>query len=370
MSIENRGDNKWRFRVRKDGVNYTQNFFGTEKEAENEHKKFEVDVMRGKIGYNENMKFSELCQLVFDEHAKKNTSLNTQNTYRNFYNNHALEFFGDIKLNKIKKINVQMFINSLTENFEYNSVKQFYSILKLTFNKAVDWEIMTKNPCSNIILQKKDHNKKYNELLSDTELQDILNAITNEKNKMLKTIYAVAIGMGMRQGEILGLSLKDVDFAQNTIDINKQYLRYTASEGKSAKKIAALKTKNSYRKIYMTIFVSNILRDYIDNMKIIDMKNQYLFIDPKTKEIISHNSVQYYFNKFLKENKFKSISFHDLRHLHATMLINNGANVVSIAKRLGDTVETVSNTYLHSIEKVDKETVEKLDLYIKKSNTN
>ncbi len=370
MSIENRGENKWRFRVRKDGVNYSQTFYGTGTEAEREHKKFEVDVMRGKIGYDENMKFSELCQLVFDEHAKKNTSLNTQNTYRNFYNNHALEFFGDIKLNKIKKIDVQKFINSLTENFEYNSVKQFYSILKLTFNKAVDWEIMTKSPCSNIILQKKEHNKKYNELLSDKELQDLLNAITNEKNKMLKTIYAVAIGMGMRQGEILGLSLRDVDFAQNTIDINKQYLRYTASEGKSAKKIDVLKTKNSYRQIYMTIFVSNTLREYIDNMKIIDMKNQYLFIDPKTKDIISHNSVYYKFSKLLKKYDLKNISFHDLRHLHATMLVNNGVNVVSIAKRLGDTVDTISNTYLHSIDKIDKEAVEKLDLYIEKSNTN
>lgn len=58
MSIENRGESKWRFIIRKDGINYTMNSYESEKEAENEHKKFEADVMRGNIGYNENMKFS------------------------------------------------------------------------------------------------------------------------------------------------------------------------------------------------------------------------------------------------------------------------------------------------------------------------
>lgn len=380
MSIEYRGEGKYRFRVQKDGISYTQNYFSDKKITEKEindkkypkevtdaHKKFEVDILRKRIGYNENMKFSELCQLVFDEHTKKNTSLNTQNTYRNFYNNHALEYFGNLKLSRIKKINVQKFVNLLSDEFKYNSVKQYFGILKLTFGKAVDWGILTENPCLNISLQKNTEIKKYTELLSNDELQALFDAIRNEQNTILKTIYTIGIGMGMRQGEILGLSLKDIDFNKNTIDINKQYLRYTTAEGKSGKKIDVLKTKNSYRKIYMTNLVADTLKDYTDNLKVIDLQNQYLFMLPGTNKIMPHGSVYYFFSKMLKEKQLKPIAFHDLRHLHATMLINNGANVVSIAKRLGDTVETISNTYLHSIEKVDKEAVEKLDLYIEKA---
>lgn len=46
------------------------------------------------------------------------------------------------------------------------------------------------------------------------------------------------------------------------------------------------------------------------------------------------------------------------------MMIKSGVNVVVVARRLGDTVETVSDTYLHSIEKIEKESVEKLENFV------
>lgn len=111
--------------------------------------------------------------------------------------------------------------------------------------------------------------------------------------------------MGMRQGEILGLTLPDIDFKENTIDVNKQYLRYT-DNGKPRMRIDVLKSNNSYRKIYMTNFVSYILQDYIDNMKIINLNNQHLFINHRTERIISHTTVYYYFTNFLKKKQSKT----------------------------------------------------------------
>lgn len=67
--------------------------------------------MRGSIGYNEDMKYSDLCQLVYDTHAKITTSLNIQNTYRYCYDNHAIPYYGSMKISKIKRINIQKFIN-------------------------------------------------------------------------------------------------------------------------------------------------------------------------------------------------------------------------------------------------------------------
>ncbi len=46
------------------------------------------------------------------------------------------------------------------------------------------------------------------------------------------------------------------------------------------------------------------------------------------------------------------------------MMINAGVNIVVVAKRLGDTIETVSETYLHSIEKVEKKSVSQLETFI------
>ncbi|MDD4729864.1 MAG: hypothetical protein PHN55_14085 [Dysgonamonadaceae bacterium] len=47
-----------------------------------------------------------------------------------------------------------------------------------------------------------------------------------------------------------------------------------------------------------------------------------------------------------------------------TMMINSGVNVVIVSKRLGDTIKTVSGTYLHSIEKLEKESVAQLEGFL------
>ena len=118
--------------------------------------------------------------------------------------------------------------------------------------------------------------------------------------------------------------------------------------------IGDTKTSNSIRKVYLPEIVHNALKRYISNMRTISIKNQYLFINKKTNEIYDHNAVCRRFKKMLKENNLKEITFHDLRHLQATMMINSGVNVVVVSRRLGDTVETLSDTYLHSIEKLKK----------------
>lgn len=181
MSIEYRGEGKFRFRVRKDGINYTQNFFTdkaiTEKDLEEKkypkevndaHKKFEVDVISGNMGMDESMKFEKLAQLVLDEYMKPNTRASSQETYISISNNHLLPYFGGMNLNKIKPIHIQKLINEKALDYAPVTVSSMYNILNKTLNKAVQWEIISSNPCKNISLPKRK-NKNYQELLSSED---------------------------------------------------------------------------------------------------------------------------------------------------------------------------------------------------------
>lgn len=375
MSIEYRGENKYRFRIRKDGLSYSKNYISNKsitekdiienkypKDVIDEHKKFEVDIMTNNIGTNENMKFYDLAQMVMDEHVRVRLKPTTQNSYLNAYNTHILEHFGAIKLSKIKKIHVQKFINEKAKELKPSTTESLYTILRATFSKAVEWEIIKDNPCRKITLPKVER-KNYTELLSAVEISDLINAIENEKNEIYRIIFLIALYCGLRQGEILGLTVNDINLTENYINVNKQYVAYI-KDNKSVHEIADTKTTNSVRKVFMPEIVGNALKKYISNMKTINIKEQYLFINKKTNQIYDHNAVYRRFKKMLKENNLKEITFHDLRHLQATMLINSGANVVVVAKRLGDTVETVSNTYLHSIEEVEKESVGHLENFV------
>ena len=375
MSIEYRGDNKYRFRIRKDGLNYTKNYISSKNITEKDladskiprdvidaHKKFEVDIISSNVGTNENMLFCDLAQMVMDEHVRPRLKPNTQYGYLNAYNTHILDYFGNMKLSKIKKIHIQKFINEKSKELKPSSIESIYAVLNSTFNKAVDWEIIKESPCRKIILPKIE-NKNYCELLSAAEISDLINAIENEEKEHYKVIFQIALFCGLRQGEILGLTIDDVDFNENYIRVNKQYVAHLENN-KLIHMISDTKTSNSIRKVFMPEVVHNALKKYISNMKTISIKHQYLFVNKKTNQIYDHNAVYRRFKKMLKENDLKEITFHDLRHLQATMMINSGVNVVVVAKRLGDTVETVSDTYLHSIEKIEKESVEQLESFV------
>lgn len=177
--------------------------------------------------------------------------------------------------------------------------------------------------------------------------------------------------MGMRKDEILALNIKDIDFESNTININKQLIIHMENK-KYNFIIGEPKTNNSYRKIYITNLVNKELKNFIDNINIfnIGQEKQYLFVNPITQKIYAPSTVNYRLKELLEKNKMKHIKFHDLRHLHATMLINSGVNIVSVSKRLRDTINTVTKIYLHSIEKIDKESVETLENFIEKVKAN
>ena len=68
------------------------------------------------------------------------------------------------------------------------------------------------------------------------------------------------------------------------------------------------------------------------------------------------------FKKAIKASGVKNIRLHDLRHSHATILINNGINIVAVSKRLGHAdIETTLKTYTHLLSDTNKELIDKIN---------
>jgi len=374
MSIEYRGDNKYRFRVRKDGVNYYQNYISdkpiSEKDLQEKkypkaildaHKDFEVSVLRSEIGSNGNMKFGELAQLVLDEYARPNLKPNTIKGYISAYNTHILNCFGGMQISKITSFHVQKFINEISKNLKPNSVSDTFKILRVTFNKAIEWKFIKENPCKGTT-RPKIAKTNYNELLSADEIKRLLAAISNENNKIYRMAFTIAIGCGLRQGEILGLTFDDIDLDNRIITVNKQW-GITLEDSKNTRAMTTTKTENSIRKVYAPGFVMDCVDEYIKALKIIP-SNKLLFWNASRKAVINRIGLTRRFKKLLKENDIREIRFHDLRHLQATMLINSGVNVAVIAKRLGDSTKTILDTYTHPIEEMEKQSVQQLENFI------
>ena len=77
---------------------------------------------------------------------------------------------------------------------------------------------------------------------------------------------------------------------------------------------------------------------------------------------LAPNPITKQFKKAIEKSGVKPIRIHDLRHSHASWLINNGVNIVAVSRRLGHKdVSTTLNTYTHLLESTDNDMMNKLN---------
>lgn len=140
---------------------------------------------------------------------------------------------------------------------------------------------------------------------------------------------------GMRIGELLALTYEDIDFEMRSITINKSYQRI---KGKDM--ITPPKTPKSNRKVTIPPFLAEELKEYCRVLYgITGTERMFRF----TKSFMEHEIV-----RGIKETGVKRIRLHDLRHSHASLLVDMGFQPLEIAERLGhEKIETTLNTYSH-----------------------
>ena len=170
------------------------------------------------------------------------------------------------------------------------------------------------------------------------------------KDKPLSYIcFEVLYWTGMREGELLALSPADIDFDNKLISINRTYRRIG---GKDV--FTSPKTRKSKRKIPIPDFLCQELSDYIQSRYMLDA-DERLF--PVTKSYLSHEMI-----RGCKNTGVKKIRIHDIRHSHASLLINQGCDALMLADRLGhEKVSTTLNTYSHLFPHKQQELVHSLE---------
>lgn len=352
MAIESRGENRWRFRIRKDGQNYTMNFYGTEREAKKAHNAFKVDVERGEVGINKSMKFGDYTQLFYDQHMKPNfTPVSIQN-YTYYLESRILPKFGDMKLDKIRTVHIDSFYNELSKDLSYSSIKTaIHGLLSNMFNKAIIWGLLKENPCTNATIprgKKESKKDKEEKIYNHEEIAQLFEAIKTCKPKG-RLIILLALGCMLRRGEICALTWSDIDFKSRTLRVDKA-VQHIRNHGCI---LGAPKTESSIRTVPMPQFVIDALHDYkktLPNVTEINENERYLFA-PKKGGLYSPHSINTFFDYFIKRTGLRKISIHGLRHTGATLLIYNGLNIQAISNILGHgDVTTTGRVYLHSIQ--------------------
>jgi len=86
-------------------------------------------------------------------------------------------------------------------------------------------------------------------------------------------------------------------------------------------------------------------------------EDSFVFISYQTGERIGDNTPMFALKRLLRDSRLPEIALHGFRHTHCTILLNKGANVVEIAKRLGNIPQMIYEIYGHVLEELRMETV-------------
>ena len=317
--------------------------FKTKREADKFEREFLVKVQE-----NTDMSFSILVDLYLKDCETRIRKTTLQNK-THLIKHKILPYFENKIISNIKPTDVREWQNHLM-NKEYSQtyLKSINNQLTAIFNFAIKFYGLATNPCHRTgSMGKKnadsmkfwtvDQFKEFIELIDDPELNLAFN---------------ILFWTGIRIGELMALTYSDIDLDNKLLNINKTYTKVNGEDI-----INEPKTPKSKRKISLPDTLCSDIRDFFN--KIYDLNKSDRIFN------FSKSMIARVLKKTCKENNIPIIRIHDLRHSHASLLIELGFSPLLISERLGhEKIQTTLDTYSHLYPNKDVVVSEKLDKLI------
>lgn len=321
---------KWRYEIRyKDGtgkiIRKTKQGFEMKKEALN----YVTDELNKLVVLPDVTTTITTFGEVFDTYINKLVITGRSNStieVRKNLKKHTESLFSK-DITSIRKLDVQNLFDN-NSHLSKSTLSSIKSGLMGVFNLAKDMELIKENPCDKVKFFANVEKKKKKErvILSKDEIQELYYYL-KEFNHDLALICLIQATCGLRFNEAFSLKYSNIG---SEITVDQQ------DGGKS------LKTANSYRSVPIPQFTRTEILEFMKKGLNINGKlfNHY---KNKVSAIVS-------LNPKLDEYK-KGLTSHGLRHTYGSNLVSDGVDLPTVAKLLGDTLDTVVKVYIHSTDK-------------------
>lgn len=325
---------------------------------------FEENCHNGTVS-TEKHTFEEYANYVIDLKEKSGIKPTTIHHYRKMLNRVTdvnNSGIGHLRLQDIKPEHLNKLYITLAQDGQNkytggglgaNNILEHHRFISVVFSQAVKEQLLQYNTAQRATPPKaKKHEAE------SFEIEDIQAIITAVKNKPLKwrVLTHLLIATGARRGEIMGLQWKSVDFEHNQLYLCNN-LVYTPEKGVYN---TTLKT-NENRYVSVPTYVMCLLKQWKQAQATIAYAlsdeweyTDYVFTGENGLPMCPNNTA-YFFRSLEKEYNLPHIHPHKFRHSQASILINQGVDIVTVSNRLGHAkTSTTSDIYAHMLRKSDE----------------
>lgn len=388
--------------------------FKSKKEAEREGvKAFNEYNQIGKTYDTNNMSYSDYLDYWMDKHCKINLKYHTIEAYSSIIKNHIKPRVGFYRLNQITTATLQEMMNQIyvEKAFSKSFLKNILKVLKTSFSYATDVVGFTRiNPALKVTLPRYDiPDGEPVHIFSKEEVNIILERFEN--NHAAYYAMLTAYYTGLRVSEVFGLTWDDIDLVNKKLTVNKNIIKKNQAGGTKQRHISGnsttvwyfgtCKTKSSYRTIDIGDNLVEALKSYKEEQENNKLNYGAMYMKhykkntinpfnnkPEVKIVNAYDEIKVALPEvnlvFVKNNgvfegtdsmkyPFKVIHyelgipcrFHDFRDTHATRLIEAGADIKAVSKRLGHSnIRTTYEIYVKVTNKMEMDVVNKFEQYI------
>lgn len=302
--------------------------FKTQREA----KAFEREFLE-KSQASPEMKFGTLVDLYMED-CKTRLKPTTYENKGFVINTKVLPFFKDMQLNTIEPATIRRWQNELLSDkkgYSQTYLKTVNNQVSAIFNYAMKYYKLPSNPARIA----GSMGKKNADGMKFWTIDEFNQFIAYSDNPTYSVMYELLFWTGIRIGECLALTLNDFNFETKTVSINKNYAKVNKQD-----LILEPKTPKSKRIITIPYFLGEMVKEYSE--KLYDYKSENRLFPFYRSTINSH------LVRICNKSKVKRIRVHDLRHSHASLLIEMNFSPLLISERLGhENIETTLQTYSH-----------------------
>ncbi|MBB5871152.1 integrase [Allocatelliglobosispora scoriae] len=393
-SIRQRKDGRWEARVwvfSTDGSEVRRSVYGDSwDEAHEAMIKLQSDKMAGVRIPASADTVGDYLAYWLSQIAEPRVRPSTMASYRWLITTYVLPYLGSKKLARLRPADIRTFLNRLKgvcqccalgkdkrrvergqaarccaltprqccEGFlSDGSVRYAHRLVRAALQDAIVDELIATNPARHLRISHR-YRPKFTPWSAD-EARSFLKVAREDR---WYALYSVALALGLRRGEALGLRWVDVDLIDNVISIRRTLQRVNGQLTNGP-----VKTESSDRKVGVPAALARVLTlhkaEQARERKIAKKWTDHgMVFTTKLGTPIEPRNLNRHFDQLCERAGVPRIRFHDLRHSCATILYDQGVPIENIQDVLGHSSPTITKTiYVEATRKIQRDAVDRLD---------
>lgn len=364
-SIYKRKDGRWSAAVTlgyENGMLKRKSLYGkTRAEVQNKLTATLNDIRQGIPIVTQQQTVSEFLDRWLSDCVKPSVRPKTYRSYEQLVRIHLKPALGKHRLEKLAPQHVQHFMNDrLEKKLSPRTVQYLRAVLRKALYQALKWNLVARNVAT-LVDSPKVERPEIRPMFPD-EAKKFLKAI---KGHRLEALFSVALAMGLRQGEALGLRWEDIDWDARIIRVRNSLQRIN-----KRLELSELKTKNSRRDLPLIDTVLKALKAHRSRQ----LKEKlaagshwqdtgFVFTTSIGTPLDARNVVRSY-HALLEDAKLSAHRFHDLRHSCASLLLAQGVPLKVVSEILGHSQMSITaDYYAHIAPEMHRDALNHMDSF-------